>query len=87
MNKERLDELIDAWRDNDLSDEQAEELNSLLRESEDARRTFAADARMHGLLHCAVAQEAVERVAAGPIPDQPRTPWTGIAIALCGLLK
>ena len=85
MNKERLDELIDAWRDNDLSDEHAEELNSLLRESEDARRTFAADARMHGLLHCAVAQEAVERVAAGPIPDQPRTPWTGIAIALCGL--
>ncbi len=85
MNKERLDELIDAWRDNDLSDEHAEELNSLLRESEDARRTFAADARMHGLLHCAVAQEAVERVAAGPIPDQPRTPWTAIAIALCWL--
>ena len=81
MNKERLDELIDAWRDNDLSDEQAEELNALLRESEDARRTFAADARMHGLLHCAVAEEAVERVAAGPTPGQSRTPWSGIAIA------
>jgi hypothetical protein len=85
MNEERLDELIDAWRDNDLSDEQADELNALLRESEDARRTFADDARMHGLLHCAVTEEAVERVAAGPTPGQSRTPWAGVAIALCGL--
>ena len=90
MNKERLDELIDAWRDNDLSDEQTEVLNGLLRASEDARRTFAAEARMHGLLHCALAEEVVERVAAGPTFDptpavQSRERWSGIAIALSGI--
>lgn len=90
MNEENLDELIDAWRDNCLSDEQAEELNGILRESEDARRTFSAEARMHGLLHCALAEETVERVAAGSTSDptpgaQSRRMWSGIAIALCGL--
>lgn len=90
MNEELLDELIDAWRDNCLSDEQAEELNGILRESEDARRKFSAEARMHGLLHCALAEEAVERVAAGPMSDPTpavlsRGQWSGIAIALCGL--
>lgn len=62
MNAERLSQLIDAWRDDDLSETQAEALNQILRESEEARRTFSAESRLHGLLHCAAAEDAVERV-------------------------
>ncbi|QDV47449.1 FecR protein [Stieleria neptunia] len=63
MNAERLSQLIDAWRDDDLSETQAEALNQILRESEEARRTFSAESRLHGLLHCAAAEDAVERVS------------------------
>ncbi|MBB3204861.1 hypothetical protein FHS27_000628 [Rhodopirellula rubra] len=63
MNGERLSQLIDSWRDDELTVEQAEELNQILRESEDARQTFAAESQLHGLLHCAAAEDAVKRVA------------------------
>ncbi len=63
MNNERFSQLIDAWRDNDLSEDQAEELNTILRESEEARRIFSSESQLHGLLHCAAAEDAVERVA------------------------
>ncbi|GAA4446729.1 iron dicitrate transport regulator FecR [Novipirellula rosea] len=63
MSDDRLHRLIDAWRDNELSDNQAEELNQILRDSEEARRTFSAEAQLHGLLHCAAAEDAIERVA------------------------
>lgn len=63
MTHERLTQLIDFWRDNDLSEDHAEELNQILRESEDARRTFSSESRLHGILHCAAAEEAIERVA------------------------
>ena len=63
MNGQRLSELIDSWRDDDLSEDQAEELNQILRESEEARRMFSAETRLHGLLHCAAAEDAIQRVA------------------------
>ncbi|PAY16095.1 iron dicitrate transport regulator FecR [Rhodopirellula sp. SM50] len=63
MSNERLSQLIDSWRDDDLSEEQTEELNQILRGSEEARRTFAVESRLHGLLHCAAAEDAVERVS------------------------
>ncbi|MCG6158025.1 FecR domain-containing protein [Rubinisphaera margarita] len=63
MNDERLSQLIDSWRDDDLSEEQADELNQILRESEEARRKFSAESRFHGLLHCAAAEDAVQRVS------------------------
>ena len=90
MNGERLDVLIEAWCDDCLSDEQTELLNRLLRESDEARRRFADESRLHGLLHCAVAEEAVQRVAAAPTDSedpaaQSRRMWSGVAIALCGL--
>jgi len=62
MNDERLSQLIDCWRDDDLSEDQAEELNQLLRESKEARRTFSAEARLHGLLHSVAAEDAIQRV-------------------------
>jgi hypothetical protein len=63
MNMERLAELIDAWRDGELTEATAVELSQLLRDSEEARRVFRAEAQMHGLLHLAVMAEAVEKAA------------------------
>jgi len=63
MNRQRLDELIDAWRDGELTEATAAELSQLLRDSEEARRVFRAEAQMHGLLHLAVMAEAVEKAA------------------------
>jgi hypothetical protein len=63
MSDERLQQLIDAWRDDEMTVAQAAELNGLLRESAEARRTFAAGSKLHGLLHCAVTAAAVERIA------------------------
>lgn len=54
-------QLVDAWRDSDLSNDQAETLSRILRESNEARRVFAEEARLHGLLHCAVDAEAIEQ--------------------------
>jgi hypothetical protein len=80
MNVERIDELIDAWRDGTLTDEAAAELNQLLRDSEEARRVFRAESQLHGLLHQAVTAAAVEEAAAenaagrGTWPIYPPTP-------------
>lgn len=63
MTDEHLNQLIDSWRDNELSDDQAEELNQILRESEEARRTFSAESQLHGLLHCAAGEDAMQRIA------------------------
>ena len=63
MNKQRLDELIDAWRDGELTEATAAELSQLLRHSEEACRIFRAEAQIHGLLHLAVMAEAVEQAA------------------------
>lgn len=75
MSDKRLHQLIDAWRDDELTDGQTSELNSLLRESEEARMTFAAESRMHSLLHSAVAASAVERIAA--VAETPLSPHHG----------
>lgn len=87
MNAQRLLELIDAWRDSALTEDQATELNQLLRDSDEARRTFAAEADMHGQLHCAIAEEAVENVVHRSTPQvsqsqSKRTAWSRMAIAL-----
>ena len=63
MNTERLHELIDAWRDGILTEEEAAELSQMLRDSDDARQIFRAESQMHGLLHRAVAEEALEDAA------------------------
>jgi len=63
MNVERLDELIDAWRDGRLTEATAAELSRLLRDSEEARRIFRAESQMHGLLHQAVMAAAMEEAA------------------------
>jgi len=63
MNQERLHELIDAWRDEMLSEATAAELSQLLRDCDEARRIFRAESQMHGLLHQAVMAAAVEEAA------------------------
>lgn len=63
MSEVRLKKLIDYWLNSELTDAQADELNQILRESEEARQLFASESQLHGLLHTAVAEEAVERVA------------------------
>jgi len=63
MNMQRLDELIDTWRDGELTEATAAELSQLLRDSDEARRVFRAEAQMHGLLHLAAMAEAVEKAA------------------------
>ena len=92
MNEEHVNRLIDAWRDNALTEDQAEGLNQTLRESKDARRIFSAETQMHGLLHCAVAEETVERVASAAPSILKRTPakqrlWLTLAsVAAAGLI-
>jgi anti-sigma factor RsiW len=63
MNLERLNELIDAWRDGMLTEEAASELSQLLRDCDEARRIFRAESQMHGLLHQAVTAAVVEETA------------------------
>ena len=63
MNPQRLHELIDAWRDGSLTEATAAELSQALRDSDEARRMFRAEAQMHGLLHQAVSAQAVEEAA------------------------
>lgn len=69
MNRQRLEELTDHWRDGCLTEAQASELNLTLRESEEARRFFRAEAQLHGLLHCAVAAAAVAEASAHLSPQ------------------
>jgi len=63
MNPERLHELIDAWRDGNLTEATAAQLSQTLRDSDEARRIFRAEAQMHGLLYQAVLAQAVEEAA------------------------
>lgn len=63
MNRQRFHALIDAWREETLSEADASELSAILRQDEDARRIFKSEAHMHGLLHRAVAAAAVEWTA------------------------
>jgi hypothetical protein len=72
MNRERLQELVEAWRDGALTEEQARKLNEELRQSADARKFFSAEARMHGLLHGAVMAASVEQAAQTLSPDTKR---------------
>jgi hypothetical protein len=63
MNHQRFHALIDAWREETLSDADASELSAILRQDEEAGRIFKNEAHMHGLLHRAVATAAVEWTA------------------------
>jgi hypothetical protein len=67
MNHQRFHALIDAWREETLSEADASELSAILRQDEDARRIFKDEAHMHGLLHRTVAAAAVEWTA-GNLP-------------------
>lgn len=84
MNHKRLIYLIDAWREQHLTEEDAAELSQILRESEDARRIFKDEANMHGLLHRAVMASSIEGAAAAlarayhttpPQESTPQRPW------------
>jgi hypothetical protein len=63
MNHKRFHTLIDAWREETLTQAEASELSRILRQDEDARRIFKDEAHMHGLLHRTVAAAAVEWTA------------------------
>ena len=63
MNAERLAQLTEGWRDGSLTVEEADELSGCLRESPKAREIFRAEARLHGLLHCAVAAQSVQQAS------------------------
>lgn len=63
MNSERFNHLVEAWRDDRLTTDEAAELSALLRADEDARRTFRSEAELHGLLHCAANAVAVAQAS------------------------
>jgi hypothetical protein len=63
MNVNRLHELIEAWSEGNLSKEQSLELNTVLRDSQEARTVFNEAAQMHGLLHAAADTIAMETAA------------------------
>ncbi|MEY4566939.1 MAG: hypothetical protein RLY14_1909 [Planctomycetota bacterium] len=63
MNINRLHELIEAWSEGNLSEDQSLELNTVLRDSQDARALFNEATRMHGLLHTAADTLAMETAA------------------------
>lgn len=63
---ERFDRLLESWRDGSLTASEARELSELLRTDERARREFRSEAKLHGLLHCATATEAMESAAGEP---------------------
>lgn len=97
MNRQRLEELMNHWRDGCLTEVQASELNLTLRESEEARRFFRAEAQLHGLLHCVVAAAAVADASAhfSPHPASTRTTalrssnwlsWRPLAVAAVVLI-
>ncbi|MEI6713866.1 MAG: hypothetical protein WCO60_08950 [Verrucomicrobiota bacterium] len=84
MNHKRFLSLIDAWREEQLTEEEAAELSQILRDSEDARRIFKDEANMHGLLHRAVMASSISNAAATlSLPDEstfspttrPQRPW------------
>lgn len=72
MNFTRLNELIELWSDGRLSEGDGHELNSLLRESREARAHFGEASRLHGLLHAAADSLAVDlsdiHTATGAVP-------------------
>jgi hypothetical protein len=63
---EAFEQLIERWRDGTLTPSEARELSDLLRIDEQARREFRSEAKLHGLLHCATAAEAMEAAAGDP---------------------
>jgi hypothetical protein len=75
MKTVRLDQLTDAWRDGALTEEEAAELSQILRDSEEARRFFRAEAQMHGLLHSAVMAASVEEASSIIAPQTVRRSW------------
>ena len=63
MTTNRLEQLIDAWSECQLSSSQADELNHLLRQSAEARKRFREASQFHGLLHAAASAVAIENAA------------------------
>lgn len=81
MNPNRLDELIEAWADGRLSDDDARELNALLRSSSEARGQFRDSAALHGLLHAAANSLAIEMAAGRTAPTvSPTALWPSTTI-------
>ncbi len=63
MNSDRMHELINAWLESSLTEAEVKELNQRLRESELDRQRFRESASFHGLLHWAMAADAVANVS------------------------
>jgi hypothetical protein len=81
MNSNRLDELIDAWADGRMSDADALELNTLLRNSLEARTRFRDATALHGILHAAANSLAIEMAAGRTAPTvSPTALWPSTTI-------
>jgi hypothetical protein len=63
MKPTRWDELFSAWSEGRLSSEDAKELNDRLRRSREDRDRFRAESKLHGLLHAAANEMAVEEAS------------------------
>lgn len=63
---DRFDRLLENWRDGMLAAHEARELSELLRIDPAAREEFRREVKLHGLLHCATAAEAMEAAAGDP---------------------
>jgi hypothetical protein len=69
MISDRLGELIEAWCENRMDENQRVDLNRILRESSEARQRFFDAAKWHGLLQVAAQQMALEDSV--PLATQP----------------
>ncbi len=58
--RSRIQQLVEAWREENVSDQEMVELNQLLRQSEEARAYFRTEAELNGLIQAAATTLMVE---------------------------
>jgi hypothetical protein len=68
MTLDRLNPLVESWTDGNLTAQELQELNALLRSSPEARKVFQEAASLHGMLHAASNSLAIESAARQAIP-------------------
>ena len=67
MSDQLLDELLEGWWEDRLTEAEIEQLNGLLRSSGAARSRYQQEAELYGLLHVAVAEANLEQVTQGVV--------------------
>jgi hypothetical protein len=75
MTSDLLGELIEAWCENRLDENQWVDLNRILRESTEARRRFLDASKWHGLLQVAAQQITLEDSVSAAMPQIAETPY------------